>query len=197
MPCRPALGRAVFGAGAEDRQLFWQLDAERASVAARCACWRCRRGCGSGRGSAASGRFGELREALGHLRQQRLVQRVAAVDQSVAGFADETDALGNVGKERNQRRLERIGQDVGALVAALCQLASQPVARFQRQFAMREGAVDDVSLISGIRSRTGATQRGARASSCRPGFRSCRRMNSGCASTVSPIQDGATIRVLS
>lgn len=88
--------------------------------------------------------FGQLREAFGHLRQGELVERVASIEQAVAGFADEADALGNAGKERNQRRFDRIGQDVGALVAALCQLPGEAVAGLQREVAVRERAVDDL-----------------------------------------------------
>ena len=143
MPRRPALRRPVLGAGTEDRQLGREADAQgrqrldtlrRAGAQARLRqrSWQRR-----------SRFFGELRETLRHLRQLLLVQRVAAVDQSVARLADESNALGNVGQEGDQGRLERVGQHIGALVAAACQLAGNAAARAQRQLAMREGAVDD------------------------------------------------------
>ena len=90
-----------------------------------------------------AGFHGQLREAFGHLRQGRLVKHMAAIDQAIARFAREADAFGDAGQEWNQRRLERIGQDVGALVAGLSQLRGQVATGLQREFAMNERAVDD------------------------------------------------------
>src|SRR5260363_177682 len=48
--------------------------------------------------------------------------------------------------------------------------------------------------ISGIRSSTGATQRGAMASSLKRGYRVFSSVKKGCAISASPIQLGAMIR---
>ncbi|TXT27981.1 MAG: hypothetical protein FD131_3458 [Rhodocyclaceae bacterium] len=89
--------------------------------------------------------FGQLGEAFDHERQGGLVERMADVDQAITRFAGEADALRNAGQPRDERRFERIGQDVDGVIAAGGEQSGQLPARLERQLAVAEGAVEHIA----------------------------------------------------
>jgi hypothetical protein len=89
--------------------------------------------------------FGQLGEAFDHERQGRFIQRVTEVDQAITRFAGEADAPRNASQPGHERRFERIGQDIDGVVMVRGKLAGEFPARFERQLAVAERAVEDVA----------------------------------------------------
>jgi hypothetical protein len=85
---------------------------------------------------------GQRGVALRELRQALLVEAARVVEQPVPKLADVAGAQWNAGEERDERRLEGVGQHDRLVVAFFRQLAPQPAPLAEPQVAVLERAED-------------------------------------------------------